>query len=291
LNNNLVYVPDIATGSVARWILTSGLTIEEAAVIQPSYNYYPTEPPAIPADAIDLTNSNWSGIVGDLRFSNFKLIATSNTEVPAVNIPVTNTFCVIMWCSVVSHIETFHGQVQELQLSLNQPTVSAGAPADVLDPQSILQFPPELDNLTRAVIQFDVETVSPSQRIAILPNAYSLKTWPGQPITYSRNEVALFVTGSRDQLLLDHGPDDLEATPFTTPIGIGTVILPDVVQPFEPVSKMTIVTDMWFMNGQSHQAQMLHFDLITIPEPGAQSIIALASLAGLTQLRLRCRAT
>jgi hypothetical protein len=51
--NNLVYVPEAKRGSVVSWVLTSGLTLEEAALIQPGYtpvapylisNYEPTEP-------------------------------------------------------------------------------------------------------------------------------------------------------------------------------------------------------------------------------------------------------
>ena len=36
--NNGIYVPDLSTGAVAQWILTSGLTMEEAALIQPGYS-------------------------------------------------------------------------------------------------------------------------------------------------------------------------------------------------------------------------------------------------------------
>ncbi len=35
--NNLIYVPDAAKSAVAEWALTSGLTLEEAALIQPPY--------------------------------------------------------------------------------------------------------------------------------------------------------------------------------------------------------------------------------------------------------------
>jgi len=42
-NNNLVYVIDVADGPVVDWVITSGLTQEEAAIIQPGYPTTPSE--------------------------------------------------------------------------------------------------------------------------------------------------------------------------------------------------------------------------------------------------------
>ena len=42
MNNNLVYVTDVGDGAVVDWVATSGLTQEEAALIQPAYSLPPT---------------------------------------------------------------------------------------------------------------------------------------------------------------------------------------------------------------------------------------------------------
>jgi hypothetical protein len=46
--NNFVYVTDVHDGPLVDWILTSGLTQEEAALIQPGY-YGPESPPDYPS--------------------------------------------------------------------------------------------------------------------------------------------------------------------------------------------------------------------------------------------------
>src|SRR5207244_2840842 len=69
-SNNLVYVPDATQSAVAAWVLTSGLTFEEAALVQPGYPWqlgqfdasaYQPGAPALEKDG--------------LRYSNFKLHA------------------------------------------------------------------------------------------------------------------------------------------------------------------------------------------------------------------------
>ncbi len=44
-SNNNVYVDEVENGPLIRWIETSGLTQQEAALIQPSYNFKPRPRP------------------------------------------------------------------------------------------------------------------------------------------------------------------------------------------------------------------------------------------------------
>lgn len=67
--NNLVYVPDARDSAVAKWALTAGVTLEEAAVIQPGYPYF-----------TEHLLSEFSGpgevlVKNGLRYSNFQLMA------------------------------------------------------------------------------------------------------------------------------------------------------------------------------------------------------------------------
>jgi hypothetical protein len=230
LNNNLVYVADIATGSVARWILTSGLTLEEAALIQPSYGAIVVQPP-MPEDAIKLLESHWSGIVGDLRFSNFKILPETDTATN--NISVSHGYCSRI-CVLPS-------------------------PADV----------------SRVLIQFDVETLSPFQRLASRPYGSRLLTYLGQPVSYARNEIGLYLSDDRAELFFDHSEDGSD---LLQPIATKFEMFIDL-QPFDPTTNMTVITEMLVSDGHPYEAQRLHFEVVTIPEPAAAILFAAACAA------------
>jgi hypothetical protein len=94
-SSNNVYIWDISDGPLARWVLTSGLTMEEAALIQPEYGPFFVQPPR-PDDAIEVVESRWSGIIGELRFSNFKILPQTTEE--TANIPVSHGSCSYFSC-------------------------------------------------------------------------------------------------------------------------------------------------------------------------------------------------
>jgi hypothetical protein len=99
-SNNFVYVPDVSGGPINEWILDSGLTIEEAALIQPGYGWMYTRP-AIPHDAMTPLRAHWSHAVGDLRFSDFKLFnGVDNGNTPAVNALVYHELCHGFFCPI-----------------------------------------------------------------------------------------------------------------------------------------------------------------------------------------------
>jgi hypothetical protein len=68
--NNLVYVPDAHHTSLASWILTSGLTLEEAALIQPAYGGLYTS-----VLMRDYEPGELSLVQSGLKFENFRLVA------------------------------------------------------------------------------------------------------------------------------------------------------------------------------------------------------------------------
>ena len=65
--NNLVYVPEAKRSPVASWVLTSGLTLEEAALIQPGYTL-PT-----PYLTSDYEPGELSFLQGGLKYENFHI--------------------------------------------------------------------------------------------------------------------------------------------------------------------------------------------------------------------------
>jgi hypothetical protein len=64
--DNLVYLPDAAHSSIEAWAITSGITIEEAALIQPGY-----PPPLSQTQLSDLLQANAHINDHGLRFENF----------------------------------------------------------------------------------------------------------------------------------------------------------------------------------------------------------------------------
>ena len=69
--NNWVYIDDVASGALSDWVLVSGLTQEEAALIQPTYN------PPLPEIYLDELLATGGTIeTGPLRYSNFSFEAT-----------------------------------------------------------------------------------------------------------------------------------------------------------------------------------------------------------------------
>ena len=161
--NNFVYVPDVSRGPINEWILDSGLTIEEAALIQPAYDWM-LYPPALPDDALRPLANDWSTVVGDLRFSNFKLFnAVGDGSTPAVNALVYHDMCRGFLCSI-----------------------------------------DYLSDYDRVLIQFDVETTSPLLQFVRSPTATTLLVRQNESIYYSRNDVSLFLSEDLTDLFFHH---------------------------------------------------------------------------------------
>jgi hypothetical protein len=65
--NNLVYVPEAKRSPVGSWVLTSGLTLEEAALIQPGYTFI------TPYLTSDYEPGELSFLQGGLKYENFHI--------------------------------------------------------------------------------------------------------------------------------------------------------------------------------------------------------------------------
>ncbi len=70
-SDNLAYVPEALKSAIASWVLTSGLTLEEAALIQPGYFWLPNGQ----VDASAYEPGELTLEVEGLRYSNFRLQA------------------------------------------------------------------------------------------------------------------------------------------------------------------------------------------------------------------------
>ena len=185
--NNFVYVLGVSNGSVNEWILDSGLTIEEAALIQPAYGWAFVRP-GVPDDAVKPLETDWSRVVGDLRFSNVKLLnGADNGNTPPVNASVYHNLCSGFFCSI-----DFEGDYE------------------------------------RVLIQFDVETTSPLLHFVRPAIATTLLVPQNQSIYYSRNDVSLFLSEDLTDLFFHHAEPELGGWPNNgNPISFIDVSDPD----------------------------------------------------------------
>jgi hypothetical protein len=276
-SENYVCVPDIERGPVADWILTSGLTLEEAALIQPAYPNIPYELPPIPPDAAKPMNVGWSGIFDDLRFSNFRFYR-HGAAAPSVNAAVTHSFCSSYACSILPRIEDYNGQMEHT---------------------GWFQFLPDgFDDFERVVVQFDVETLLPSQRIARKPRGSTAYTRLQQPVFGQRNDVLLFAGDTEEEMFMDgvvpwENPIIEIVIPgkgfVDTPINAEGWLSPGVVDQddFQLTRRMDVVTELLLRDGQPYQVQRLHFDVVEVPEPDAL-LSLIASVAAIGVWRSGC---
>jgi hypothetical protein len=284
-SDNFVYVPDVDRGPIADWILTSGLTLEEAALIQPAYPWQHETAP-IPDDAIEL-RPEWSGVFGDLRFSNFRIFrGDDGGEMPQVNVDTdsSNTFCEFGFggCGILTPFLPLGGVdlAPRSDGTLGEP---AGESADSHGSNGPGSASLVVTRNARVLIQFDVDVVSPMRRIVRRPQASALFANPFQ--VYGPNEITLFVSGNQSRFFIDHPADRWEMQDGPTLITIDMSPSADETFDFQPTRHLTVVTELLPRAGQSHRSQLLQFALVTIPEPASCYLL----LGGAAVLAVRFR--
>ena len=273
--SNLVYVPDVTAGPLVAWTLTSGITLEEAALIQPAYG--PVLLPK-PDDAIEVLNSDATFEFENLRYSKFQIFAGDDPTSPSVNIPVTHQACSWFGCGITFPIIWDADLSRDLTLVPDFELFVRDVTSSELQPN-----PPLLSSFPRVVVQFDVEVTAPNLRITQLPGGGSLLS----NSYFDGRQFRLFVNDSRDRLWIDqrHNPAPTCAATFCQEFGFG---LPQVIQfehgnrprthgdEFRPTDRMTVVTEMYFPPDQAYRGQFINFALVAVPEPATTMLIALA---------------
>jgi hypothetical protein len=274
--SNLVYLPDVTAGPVVVWTLTSGITLEEAALIQPAYG--PVLLPK-PEHAIEVLSDEASFEFENLRYSNFRIFAGDNPAAPSVNIPVIHQACSWFGCGptypVILDVDLVLDVTQfpDVDLSVRN------AP-----PHALEQSPPLLTSFPRMVVQFDVEVTAPNLRIAHLPNGGSLLS----NSYFDGSQFRLFVNDSRDRLWIDQlrNPAPECGDMFCGRLGLDTPLqeirLEDIGHPYpldadiQPANRMTVVTEMYFPPDQDFRGQFINFSLIAVPEPTTATFAVMA---------------
>jgi hypothetical protein len=237
--NNLVHISDAAGGRIQDWILTSGLTREEAALIQPGYPNFATPSPINPTGFVDDTSSF---VFGDLRYSKFAVTRIDGTlDAPQANIDVMQVFCGLMNCSAQSD----YGRTAILG---------------------------DDDDSRRVNIQFDVEVTSPDLRIADASATTLLNSVArGQ----GRNDLALYLDSNQDQVFLDYSAEiaDEKTHRFDALYAFATL---SVRPALPPVRSMRVVTEMYAPANGTTFAQLVQFAVVPAPEPASISLLATA---------------
>ena len=270
---NFIHVTDVVGGPITSWILTSGLTLEEAALIQPAYG--PRLAP-IPVNAIEL-GTDWAGVFGDLRFSNFQTFREADgAEIPPVNISVSHTFCGFMSCETVAPFLPR----PELELTSSRQLVLSEAALNATDSSPFLlpiDSGPLVEQFSRVVIQFDVDVVSPLQRIIRQPHGSTLFLAPLG--SFASNDVSLFVRGDQERFFIDHPASNPDLPSDFGVFFEGGPIWHREPSDFRPTTHLTVVTELLLKNWQPHQSQLLHFDVVTIPEPATFLLLLIGAVS------------
>jgi hypothetical protein len=272
--NNLVYVPDARQSAIAEWVLTSGLTLEEAALIQPGYPW--------PSGQFDASAYGPGGSTlqqGGLVFSNFHLFAENylepfNSFTTSGSTPTLTGLGLLAGQGSVS----YGGFLQYTPIGTNWISIASG------------NTQPALHDLNASAatgrgqyvdISFDVATVAANQAINGISETSEGPLWQGfEPFSSSPDfyldTVAFQPTASSnlaevyfDQSTAKSGAAQKSAS-------------------FAAQQQISIDTGVWLENGVSISTYVLDFNVVNVPEPTSGFLAAvLMATCGLVRTRER----
>jgi hypothetical protein len=263
-SNNLVYVTDVKDGPLVEWVLISGLTQEEAALIQPGY-----EPPAFDAtldvlnqggfvsnNGLRYDNFHYSGGVGPtpeiFLFPGFNQISLDNVGVAARDEFYVDPCCGNVLNGVYDDWMTIGGRNFSGVIS-----VDAGQRGAVF-------------------YSYDVTAESPGALIA----AASVESIP--IFTFNFANGGRIDVDTRVYSLVPSG--QLASLHFDSMGDGGPYVFGEAAQSFTPTKKIRVVTEV-HLQGDSRYSSLVH-SFHVIPEPAAA---ALAALGGALLLAVRLR--
>lgn len=284
--NNLVYVPDARRSAVTDWALTSGLTSEEAALIQPAYSW-PAE-----YDAANYEPGELAIEKNGLRFRNFQLQAANYIATPSSIPPdicrIVPTVCMPTLTPtggavpVLQGLGLLTGQGQYGGLS-SYPAHTPNGTNWIAIAGNLFSSPqPALHDLNATadegraqsiVIRFDVSTVASDKWInGMAESSYLYQSGFADPLSFNAPDATYYLktilrdgATTIDTLLIDQA---------TTPIGYQQKL--DISQ-FSPRQKISVESQIYLQDGVSIDTYLLDFNLVTVPEPAS----GLAAIAGL----------
>ena len=271
-SDNLVYVPDATRGAVAAWVLTSGLTLEEAALVQPGY--------AWPAGQFDASafEPGESAIEKDgLRYSNFKLQAQNYIE-PFHFTVDTGTKPTLAGLGLSAGKGTYTssgGFPQHAPIGTHWIAIG-GSTSSVQSPLHSLNASADYGAGQMVVVSFDVAAIDASQRInGIAESSYWY--WQGfQDPSFASDPPAgalyYLKTTARDGATSLASLNIDQLTP-----GSGYVRKSDT-RSFAATQQMSVEARLWLQQGVRMDTYVLDFNVVNVPEPVSGFLLAAVPL-------------
>jgi len=289
--SNGIHVPDVRGGPLVAWVRTSGLTLEEAALIQPAYT-----PPPPNVDATQILAPGGSIERLGLRVENLEIETDESQRAVATWFLEQLCYAQRPSCpggtprpgaspdpaAIDLRIDSDYMSLEGYDLSgefLFWNASGAGGFANFLD------GPPEG---LRTRLRFEVSATEPGQRIDSATFGVNGYFWAGAPTTIGSPEVleplliSMYVFGG-DQLLGDVtiGTVSGDDYPWGSPgplVGSGTVT-------FDPQDRITVIMSGILDPGSEWNTFTQTFGIVPIPEPATGSTV----LLGLALMALRPR--
>lgn len=259
-SNNLLYVPDAAKSVVGRWVLQSGLTLEEAALIQPGYQF------------LGVYNFSQYGPGGatiennGLRYANFQLDSTPPPVAGGLGVntgagPYVTNDC----CDPLTHSGT-------------NWVVIGGIKEDHTFP-----FDDQLGGLTAGsglggalklfTVRFDVSTIAANGRI----NAISQNSLPTVGGFHGQNFAPFDSPYSQQTIVRDGGNDiaTLLINQDTIPVGYFSKQSGVQISPRKSISVESVVS---LQGDVAIDTLVFNFNVVTVPE--AKSVVMAMTALG-----------
>jgi hypothetical protein len=296
--DNFVYVPDVRDGPVAEWVSTSGLTIEEAALIQPAY--------LPPPDGIDVDLQLLAAPGGSVDLPGYRIDAFGIYALPGVvfgtpTIPLINPLPLSDLAGIEMEVfgqgTTYNANGYPFEFLEQTLVWNASAAGGLLQPN-----PTGLNTARMTSIAFDVTANQPGYGIDLASVYVGYSSWLGEAGGGDEFWVQIEVFDEAGNLLaldlLGEDPNDRRLEYFS-PSGVYSVVT-DAGSSlgFAPQQKVSVRVhglDYTGAPGELEPTYWNHFSqtfrVVPIPEPGKGILLGagLAILAGLRSASRRGR--
>jgi hypothetical protein len=286
-SNNLAYVPDAAQSPVPTWVLTSGLTLEEAALIQPGYYW-----PAGQFDASAYEPGEAALEKDGLRFSNFRLQVHDYIIVSGDLFPIDLfTDPKLAGLGLSTAKGTFPNTRFPEHVPMGTNWIAIGGSTSYLQ-APLHSLRARTDNVPgrpnvyaqQDVIDFDVAPVAADQRInGISESSYSdwqgfqdlsLTSVPPAGSVYSLKTTALDGATALASLNIDQSTQG----PYSSRNADTRL--------FDPRQQISVETTLFLQNRVAMDTYLLDFNVVSVPEPTSAFLTAvLVTTYGLTRAR------
>jgi hypothetical protein len=279
-SNNLVYVPDAPHSAIAAWVLTSGLTLEEAALIQPGYHWGGAEFDASAYEPGELTFEK-EGLV----FSKFRLQA-QNYNPP--NVPVsTGAKPTLAGLGLLAGKGTYYnGNFPPPTFPLHVPMGThwiAIAVSSLVPPLHSLNASADVGRGQMVTVSFDVAVTDTNQRInGISESSYSY--WQGFQSLSGNNPPASAIYYLRTTAL--DGATPLATLNIDQSNAPGFFTRESDTESFAPRQQITVEARLWLQDGVQMNTYVLDFNVVPEPASGFLGAVLMASY-GLKRTRER----